>query len=115
MTPLTTAWLAEVALITYRDFKKGSANNLSGFPLPADYLATFAIFGILGLFDGASSSRLTGAIGWGYVVATFLNLFNPTLSSGQASLTSSGGGSGALGTAQPGTKAAGTPTTTTVQ
>ena len=79
---ITTAWIAEMILITYRNQKSGAPDNVAGFPLPADYLASFAIFGVLAALPD-SASKLSGAVGWGYVVATFLNLFNPTNPTGK--------------------------------
>jgi hypothetical protein len=86
MSGLLSAWIAEVALITYRDLKKGATNTVGGLPLPADYLATFAIFGVLGLI-GESGKTFAATVGWGYVVATFLNLFDPTLNKGTGTAT----------------------------
>jgi hypothetical protein len=78
MTGVVIAWTVELGLITYRGFKKGAKQNVGGLPLPADYLATFAIFGVLGLFSGVAEKPAT-AVAWGYVAATALNLFDPTL------------------------------------
>jgi hypothetical protein len=73
-----TAWLAELILITMRDVKKGSTNSVAGFPLPADYLASFGIFGVLAALP-PSASTFAGVTAWGFVVATALNFFDPTL------------------------------------
>lgn len=78
MTGVTTAWIVQLGIITYRDMKKGATNNIAGLPLPADYLASFAIFGVLGLIPG-DAAKVAGVAAWGFVVATFLNLFDPTL------------------------------------
>lgn len=75
---VTTAWLAEIIIITTRDIKAGASNTVAGLPLPADYLATFAVFGVLGALP-ASADTFAAVTGWGFVIATFLNLFNPTL------------------------------------
>lgn len=97
MNSVILPWLVEVGIITYRDFKKGSPDNVGGLPLPADYFATFVIFGALSLFTGGAEKPATLAA-WGYVIATFLNLFDPTLNK-----TSSGT------QAAPNTASAGTP------
>ena len=73
-----TAWIAEMLIITARDVKKGASNNVAGFPLPADYLASFAIFGVLGALPN-SASTFAGVTAWGFVIATFLNFVDPTL------------------------------------
>lgn len=78
MGGVVAPWLAELILITIRNTKKGASDNIAGFPLPADYLATFAIFGVLGALP-SSASTFAAVTGWGYVVATALNLFDPTL------------------------------------
>lgn len=75
---VVTAWLAEMVIITLRDVKKGATNNVAGFPLPADYLASFAIFGVLGALPD-SASTFAAVTGWGFVIATYLNFVDPTL------------------------------------
>lgn len=79
MSGVTLAWAVEIGLITWRNFKKGATDNVGGLPLPADYLATFAIFGVLGLIGGQAAKPAT-VLAWGYVAATALNLFDPTFS-----------------------------------
>ena len=71
-----SAWLAEIAIITWRDLTgKDPTHVINGFPLPADYLATFLIFGTLGLVpkDNGGASRAATLAAWAYVVATYLN------------------------------------------
>ena len=72
-----SAWLAEIGLITWRDLTNKADKNhtISGFPLPADYLATFMVFGLLGLVprDNQGASRAATAVAWGFVVATLVN------------------------------------------
>jgi hypothetical protein len=68
---LLAAALVEVGLVTYRD--------LSGqkvLPPPSDYVAVAIIFGGLGLFP-ESGANFASLVGWGLVVATFLNLWSP--------------------------------------
>jgi hypothetical protein len=109
MTGVIVAWLTEVVLITYRGTKKGSPQNVGGLPLPADYLATFAIFGVLGLFSGVAEKPATVAA-WGYVAATFLNLFDPTLNKPGASVTNTSTGTVATNPSNPSTYASSSPT-----
>lgn len=78
MTGLVTAWLTEVVLITYRASKKGSSNGTAQvpFPRPGLYAGSFLIYGALGLLPNSAGS-FAALVGWGIVVATFLNLYNP--------------------------------------
>lgn len=85
MGGLFLAWLTEVGLITYRDLTGKAPNHtIEGLPLPADYLATFIIFGALGFVpkDNPGASRTAALIGWAFVLATYLNvapsIVNPT-------------------------------------
>ncbi len=80
-----SAWLAEVVIITWRDLTGKAPNHtVAGLPIPADYLATFVIFGALGLVpkDNVGASRAATLAAWAYVVATYLNvapsIVNPT-------------------------------------
>lgn len=73
-----SAWMAELIIITLRDVKKGSTNSVAGFPLPADYLASFVIYGALGALPPAAST-FAGVTAWGFTIATFLNFIDPTL------------------------------------
>lgn len=94
---IVSAWLAELILITYRNSKQAAPDNVAGFPLPSDYLASFAIFGVLAALPD-SASKLSGAIGWGYVTATFLNLFNPTNPLGKTSTSKTSSSTSSTGT-----------------
>ena len=87
-SPLLYPALAEVALITYRDVKNGSNvdNPIPHFPLPSQYVSVAIVYGGLSLFP-QQADRLASLIGWGFVVATALNVFTP----GKTVLTSSGG------------------------
>lgn len=78
MSTLLSAWLAELVLITYRGAVRGStANNpIPHLPVPADYVGSFIIFGALSFIPG-EGQRVAGLVGWGIVVATALNLYNP--------------------------------------
>lgn len=96
------AWAVEMGLITWRDLTgKDPTHVINGFPLPADYLATFIVFGTLGLVpkDNQGASRAATLAAWAFVIATYMNalpaVVNPS------------------GTAKSKTAAAGTTTATT--
>jgi hypothetical protein len=79
MFGVLSAWLVEVGLITYRDLKAGSTNTINGLPLPADYVATFVVFGALGALAEVPAARnFAGITAWGFVLASVLNLVDPT-------------------------------------
>jgi hypothetical protein len=93
---MMAAWATELVLITAKDigiappgvkWAKGSAHRVSGLPLPADYVATFLIFGTLAVISDASpaANRFATWAAWGYVLASLLSIVNPTnpLKSGQ--------------------------------
>ena len=104
-----TAWLAEIAIITWRDLNgKQPDHTINGFPLPADYLATFMVFGTLGLVGKGNpgASRAASLAGWAYVVATLVNAL-------PAALDPSGSTTKATGTT--GTSGSTTTPSTTIQ
>jgi len=74
--------MAEAGLMTYRIVHTGRPDEAGGgrIPWPADYVATFVIFGGLSLVAevGAGWDRVAAAAGWGLVLATVLNLVDPT-------------------------------------
>lgn len=80
MSGLLGAFIAEVALVTYRAVtqggtKKPTASPLAA-PLPSTFVSPVIVYGALGLLP-RSLSPLPALVGWGFVVATFLNLYNP--------------------------------------
>ena len=79
MNPLYPPWIAEVVLITYRAQKKGqnAGQPIKGLPMPSYYMATFIVFGALALLPGAAQRPAT-IFGYGIVVATLLNLWDPS-------------------------------------
>lgn len=96
MNGLLLAWLVEVGIITWRDLTgKVKGHTIEGLPLPADYLATFIVFGTLGFVpkNNVGASRAATALGWAFVVATYLNvapaILNPTSTKAQTSTTTS--------------------------
>lgn len=76
-SPLLYPALVETALITYRDVKSGTNkdNPIAHFPLPSQYVSVLLVYGGLALLP-ESASRLAALVGWGFVVATALNLFD---------------------------------------
>ena len=77
MNPLLLPWLAEIVLITYRGFaNKEDVRPVAFLPVPADYAASFIIFGALS-FAGGGLRKPAVIFGWGVVVATFLDLWDP--------------------------------------
>jgi hypothetical protein len=63
------AWLVEVGIISVRDFV-GSKRP----PLPSELLATFVVFGGLGLVGESQTWKgAAGATAWGIVLATLLS------------------------------------------
>mgnify|MGYP001545292766 CR=1 FL=1 len=85
MTSLLGAFLAQIVIISYREYA-GSGVAGGGInkpaqapisaPLPSAYAAPIIVYGALALVPG-QGQRVAGAIGWGFVVATLLNLWNP--------------------------------------
>lgn len=90
MNSLLTAWLTEVAIITYRSMKQRGVSTSTPsstgatatihyplpLPLPSEYVSTFLVFGALGLVP-APFDRTASLLGWGFVLATLLNLWVP--------------------------------------
>lgn len=73
MNGLLSSWLVELGLVTWRAFNGGN-NRAHGPrpPLPSEVAAVMLVFGALGLVPG-EGQRVAGMVGWGLVVATFLN------------------------------------------
>ena len=70
---LLAAFVVEIGLITYRGFTC-AGNHL---PPPADYTGAVLVYGALGLASKTQAANVAGLIGWGFVVATALNLWTP--------------------------------------
>jgi hypothetical protein len=80
MTGLFSAFLFEVGLITYRattqkQVVKGKTSPLPA-PLPSLYTSAILVYGGLGLLP-KSLAPVPSLVGWGFVVATFINLYKP--------------------------------------
>lgn len=69
---LFAAALVESAIITWRDVSQTKVP-----PPPSDYVAVAIIYGGLALFPDTAGS-FPSLVGWGFVVATFLNLWSPS-------------------------------------
>jgi|GEM_PF-1599474 hypothetical protein len=84
MSGLLAAFLVEVGLITYRDVTQGGIQVKKGkqstaplpAPLPSLYTSAILVYGALGLMP-KSLAPVPALIGWGFVVATLLNVFTP--------------------------------------
>jgi len=69
---LFAAALVESAIITWRDVSQTKVP-----PPPSDFVAVAIIFGGLALFPD-SAGNFPSLVGWGFVAATFLNLWAPS-------------------------------------
>lgn len=69
---LFAAALVESAIVTWRDISQSKVP-----PPPSDFVAVAIIYGALSLFPD-SSGNFPSLVGWGFVAATFLNLWSPS-------------------------------------
>jgi hypothetical protein len=84
VSALFAAFFVEVALVTYRDVSQGGIKTKKGkqstaplpAPLPSLYTSAIVLYGGLSLLPN-SLAPLPAMIGWGVVVATWLNLYTP--------------------------------------
>ena len=76
--PLLPPAIVETALVIYRDVKAGNApsNPVPYLPRPNQLLAVVIIYGTLGSLPDRFA-RPAQLLGWGFVIATALNVFNP--------------------------------------
>jgi hypothetical protein len=86
------AFLVEVALVTYRSVTQGGTARPTAAPiaapLPSTYTSVIVVYGTLGLLpDGLAP--IPQLLAWGFVVATFLNLFTPGSANAAASANAS--------------------------
>lgn len=106
MSGLLGAWLAEIVLISYRSAKQSAAGNgvadkpIAGIALPSEYAASFVIYGALAFVPGRGQPIAT-AFGWGIVVATLLNLWDPTTIGNKGGVAVVGGPSTKVTTGAP--------------
>ena len=77
---LLGAFMLELGLITYRTVRSNGITVPTTaplpLPLPSTYVSAVLVYGALGLAPG-KAAPVAGLIGWGFVVATALNLWNP--------------------------------------
>jgi hypothetical protein len=95
------AWLAEVGIISVRDLSQSRRP-----PLPSELLATFVVFGGLGLAPG-QAARPAAAVAWGIVVATLLSSRVDFLKPVGDFFAGSSGGSGPVSPGGPAAPATG--------
>ncbi len=78
MKPVVNAAIAEAIVITYRDVRNGLNvdNPIPHFPLPSQYASVVIVYGALAFFP-ERGDNLAALIGWGFVVATLLNVWTP--------------------------------------
>jgi hypothetical protein len=76
--PLLYPALAETVVITYRGIKNGTNvnNPIPHFPMPNQLASVLIVYGGLSLFP-ERADKLAAMLGWGFVVATVLNLYSP--------------------------------------
>lgn len=79
MGAVMLAWLAEVGILTARAVKGGpDSGTIAGIPVPSEYLASFAFYGVLGFAPkGSGMAKVAGVLAWGFTIATAMNFFNP--------------------------------------
>ena len=78
MNTITAAWLAELVLIAYRSGKQtGAVRPIPHLAIPSEYGGPVIIYGALSLVPEGPWSGPAGLVGWGLVLATFLNLWDP--------------------------------------
>jgi len=78
VNPVLYPALAEAALIIYRGARNGSnvMNPVPHLPLPSQFTSVVIVYGALSLIP-ASGSRFAALLGWGFVLATAFNLYEP--------------------------------------
>jgi hypothetical protein len=70
-------WLAEIVMISWRDFAGKGATTDKHLPWPSELLATFILFGVLSLAPAGEWGTAAAAVGWGFVAATFFGIYAP--------------------------------------
>lgn len=72
MNGVVLPWLAEIGIISWRTVKQDGRP-----PLPSEIVATFIVFGSISLLAN-SQPQLASALGWGFVIATAVNVWDTT-------------------------------------
>lgn len=72
---LVTPSIVAALLVTARSVVDSNTkgNPVPHLPLPSEYLDVAIVYGVLALIPGRWN-RLAGMVGWGYAVATALNM-----------------------------------------
>jgi len=73
MKALFASALAETALVSWRDL-----SQTKFLPLPSDFASIIIIWGILSFFPEGGGQKTATVIGWGFVAATWMNLWSPS-------------------------------------
>lgn len=80
MTGLFGAFMFEIGLITYRGVTQGATKVPNSAPLhaplPSNYTSAIFVYSALALLPKALAP-IPALVGWGFVVATFLNIYTP--------------------------------------
>ncbi len=96
MSGLLGAFIVEVALVTYRSVSQGGVKVPKTAPIPAPlpslYTSAIIVYGGLAVLPN-SLAPIPALVGWGFVLATFLNLYTP----GSANAAAAGNASLAQG------------------
>lgn len=71
MMGVLTAWALAVGIQIYRDIHVEARP-----PLPSEFVASGAIFGVLGILDGPTQGT-AGVIAWGFLIAIVLQAGGP--------------------------------------
>lgn len=91
MNSLFGAFIVELGLVTFRTVRNGGIVTPTTAPIPAPlpslYTSAILIYGGLALIPGRGAP-LAGLIGWGFVVATALNLWSPSAANEKAAVAS---------------------------
>jgi hypothetical protein len=72
-------WAVALGFITWRDLASDATlkaqHSIAGLPLPADYAATFLLFGGLGLLGKTKAAPAAALAAWGIDIALGLEVF----------------------------------------
>lgn len=104
MNLIALAWLAELGLMQFKAATQGRPAAAGGGRLlwPSDLVASFVVFGALSIVAEVSDewARAGAAFGWVLVLATALNLVDPTLAGAQNEATLTAQATGGQANAQ---------------
>lgn len=94
MNGVMAPWLAEIVMISWRDWQGKGASTSKHLPWPSELLATFLLYGVLSLAPAGEWGTAAAAVGWGFVAATFFGIYAPgrATTAPQAPATPTAGG-----------------------